>query len=229
MAHLPLDERGYPVPFFVAWVDGKPDFRCMTSGAWEACVTDRRCWICGGILGRFKAFVLGPIGCLTLTSPEPPSHRQCALFAVQACPFLVRPHAQRREARMPAEAEEPAGLMLKGNPGLVVLWTTTDYRPFRVGAGIGREGLLLKVGDPVPSEGLCEELMVEPWMQGRPASREEFRAALHEDVEELCATVAPFPDAREEVAQILGRLHDFETLMGWPPRPGGRMFWRLKP
>jgi hypothetical protein len=28
MRGLPLDERGYPVPWFVAWIDGKPEFRC---------------------------------------------------------------------------------------------------------------------------------------------------------------------------------------------------------
>ena len=26
---LPVDERGYPVPWFVAWRDGKPEFRAM--------------------------------------------------------------------------------------------------------------------------------------------------------------------------------------------------------
>ena len=28
IAALPVDERGYPVPWFVAWIDGKPEFRC---------------------------------------------------------------------------------------------------------------------------------------------------------------------------------------------------------
>jgi hypothetical protein len=26
---LPIDERGYPVPWFVAWENGKPEFRAM--------------------------------------------------------------------------------------------------------------------------------------------------------------------------------------------------------
>jgi hypothetical protein len=30
-ARLPADERGYPVPKFVEWIDGKPDFRCVDS------------------------------------------------------------------------------------------------------------------------------------------------------------------------------------------------------
>ena len=34
---LPIDDRGYPVPWFVHWVDGKPDFRLVRpDGAVEA-------------------------------------------------------------------------------------------------------------------------------------------------------------------------------------------------
>lgn len=28
IAKLPLNDSGYPVPFFVGYVNGKPDFRC---------------------------------------------------------------------------------------------------------------------------------------------------------------------------------------------------------
>lgn len=29
MQHLPVDERGFPAPYFVAWIDGKPDHRVV--------------------------------------------------------------------------------------------------------------------------------------------------------------------------------------------------------
>lgn len=32
MAELPTDHIGRPVPWFVAWIDGKPDFRVIGPG-----------------------------------------------------------------------------------------------------------------------------------------------------------------------------------------------------
>jgi len=53
MVHLPVDERGYPVPRFVEWIDGKPDFRVMNSQHYAACVNRNVCRICGEPLGRW--------------------------------------------------------------------------------------------------------------------------------------------------------------------------------
>jgi hypothetical protein len=37
MKVLKLDERGFPVPWFVHWEDGKPDFRIISPGKlWTA-------------------------------------------------------------------------------------------------------------------------------------------------------------------------------------------------
>jgi hypothetical protein len=48
MRDLPLDERGYPVPWFVAWVDGKPEFRAMDRHKFVTAIREKRCWVCAG-------------------------------------------------------------------------------------------------------------------------------------------------------------------------------------
>lgn len=125
---LKVDARGYPVPKFVAWVDGKPDHRIVDPKWIPVCVNERRCWLCGEKLGRYMAFVIGPMCAVNRISSEPPSHRECAEFAAKACPFLTRPMAQRREAGLPEELQMPAGLAIARNPGVTLVWVTTGYK-----------------------------------------------------------------------------------------------------
>ena len=55
IARLPV-HKGYPVPWFVAWIDGVPDFRVADGRKlWEA-VRHSRCWVCGDKLGSKLAF-----------------------------------------------------------------------------------------------------------------------------------------------------------------------------
>jgi hypothetical protein len=60
IAKLPVD-RGYPVPWFVAWVDGKPEFRVMDHRRLVRAIKESRCWVCGQKLGAIRAYVLGPM------------------------------------------------------------------------------------------------------------------------------------------------------------------------
>lgn len=159
MAGLPVDHRGYPVPKFVEWIDGKPDFRVMRGAHFQACITFESCWICGQRLGRNRTFVIGPMCAINRTSAEPPSHLDCAEFAARACPFLTMPKAQRREAGLPEGIAPPAGVQLKRNPGVALLWTSRNSQPFRV-----ENGVLFDVGDP---------LHVQWFAEGRAATRAE--------------------------------------------------------
>lgn len=161
---LPLDARGYPVPWFVAWVEGQPDHRVQDARQMTRAVQEQRCWICGEPLGRFLAFLLGPMCAVTRTISEPPSHRECAEYAIQACPFLSRPHMHRRTAGLPEAVTEAAGIPLKRNPGVVLLWITRSYR-LRPAPG----GVLFAVGEPVETHWYCE---------GRPATRAEVLASV---------------------------------------------------
>ncbi len=161
IAQLPRDpERGYPVPFFVASIDGKPDFRIADDQKRVRCVQERLCWICGDKLGRYLGFVIGPMCAINRISAEPPMHRECAEYSVRVCPFLLNPNQKRNPRPVNAETVEPAGIMIARNPGCMVLWITTGYSLVRDAGG----GTLFQVGNPIS---LC-------WVsEGRTAIRAE--------------------------------------------------------
>ena len=69
----PISETGYPVPWFVDWIDGKPDFRVMDGRKYDRAIKHDLCWLCGQTLGRFKVFTAGPMCAVNRTSGEPPS------------------------------------------------------------------------------------------------------------------------------------------------------------
>src|SRR5215471_20238556 len=95
VAKLPRDEKGRPVPWFVAWPDGKPDFRCVDAPKIYIAYRDQLCWICGEKLGKFLAFPIGPMCAVNHIASEPPSHKDCAIYAAMACPFLATPKMHR--------------------------------------------------------------------------------------------------------------------------------------
>lgn len=121
IAELPL-ARGYPVPWFVAWIDGEPDFRVIGPGKVRDAARFRWCWICGKPLGSRFAYLVGPMCAVNRTSAEPPSHRDCAVFSAIACPFMTKPQMRRREGNLPEDAVEPGGIMLRRNPGVALVW-----------------------------------------------------------------------------------------------------------
>src|SRR5690242_16765548 len=93
--------RGYPVPWFVADVDGVPDFRIVDARKFKPALEQRLCWLCGKPLGAYLAFPIGPMCAVNRVNSEPPSHRECAQWALQACPFLTQKEAGYRSAGLP--------------------------------------------------------------------------------------------------------------------------------
>lgn len=198
---LPVDDRGYPVPYFAAWVtergsprtrgyfDARPDFRLIYPGVIDDCVERGACWVCGEPLGRYGAFLAGPMCGINRTSAEPPSHVACARWAAQACPFLTLPKSKRREAGLP-DVDEPAGIMLTRNPGVAMLWI--------IGSGAGlfpdEEGRpLFHIGEP---------RKVEWWAHGRPATRAEVEDSVESGLPTLEALCRDDAD-RAELARLL--------------------------
>lgn len=171
--HLPIDPRGYPIPWFV-YIDDKgvADFRIIGRNKLYTAVKQRRCWLCGEPLGKYMAFVIGPMCCINRISSEPPSHRECALFAVQACPFLTRPKMRRREDNLTPQRVGAAGLGIPRNPGVALVWVTTGYRVQNVPADprLGsKPGVLFELGEP-------EEAL---WFaEGREATHDEVVASI---------------------------------------------------
>ena len=156
MQALRVSEKGYPVPWFVEWIDGKPDFRVMDGIKLRQAVKHGNCWLCGEVTGRHKTFVIGPMCVVNRTTAEPPSHHDCATFAAMACPFLILPKAKRREANLP-EHVAPAGFSIPRNPGATCLYTTQTFKPYNAHTltGGGR-GVLMELGEPTSLEWYAE-------------------------------------------------------------------------
>jgi hypothetical protein len=163
MVRLPISENGFPVPKFVKWIDGVPDFRAVDSAWLAKAVRCKLCWLCGEKLGRHMAFVIGPMCAINRTNSEPPSHLDCARFAVRACPFLTQPKRIRNEHDLPADRIPAPGMPLDRNPGVALIWITESYRLYET--HIGHPGMLFALGDPTA---------LEWYAYGRAATREEI-------------------------------------------------------
>jgi len=174
---LPVSPKGYPVPWFVAYLlrdgDGgfdevprqvegaEPDFRVVGSGKIQKAHRERRCWVCGDYMGAHLAFTIGPMCAVNRISSEPPAHRECAIFSATACPFLTKPRMKRNEAGLEDLGEtQDVGIAIKRNPGVALVWITRGYKVVRSGPGV-----LFRVGDP-------DEVL---WFaEGRTATRAEI-------------------------------------------------------
>ncbi len=163
MQRLPI-QRGYPVPWFVAQVNGEWDFRVIGPGKITQAHNQRRCWLCGQPLGANIVFTIGPMCSVNRVSAEPPSHLDCAQYGARACPFLSKPKMRRNDKDLPTENAKPAGIMLTRNPGVVALWVTRSYKLMRVANGV-----LFRIGDPV---------RVFWYAEGRTATRAEVMASI---------------------------------------------------
>lgn len=188
IAALPVDKIGRPVPWFVEWIHGVPDFRVMGAAKVIDAVRFKLCWVCGQRVGRYVTFTVGPMCAVNRTSPEPPAHQECAEFSVQRCPFLTTPAMVRRERHLPDGVTDPAGVMLKRNPGVALLWITRDFRVRRTPTGP-----LFAFGEPVS---------VQWWAQGRTATRAEIVASIDSGLPALRALV----DSTAEQAELDRRL-----------------------
>ena len=181
IAKLPTQEgTGYPVPWFVEWIDGKPDFRVMNTERYVEAVREKRCWICGGLIVSLVSgpapqatFVIGPMCAINRTSAEPPSHMACAEWSAHVCPFLVTPGRSRRYAGLPDERQPSGGIMIERNPGIALLWTSVTWRPYKPVTG----GVLFHIGEPYRSP---------VWLrEGRPATRDEVLDAISTGMPQL--------------------------------------------
>lgn len=162
---LRIDERGYPVPWFVAWINGKPEFRAADAAKRKDALERKLCWVCGGYLGTRLAFVLGPMCTITRTTSEPPCHRECAEWSAVNCPFLARPHMVRRDNNLPEEAIDAAGISIPRNPGVTCVWITFRFKIFLD----DDRRPLIEVSDPLETSW---------WAEGRPATRQEVERSI---------------------------------------------------
>jgi hypothetical protein len=167
---------GYVTPYFVAWYrEGKmvhektpgaiPHFPTVDVIRATHCRKQNLCWCCGKQLGTFKWFVFGPASAVVRQSVEPPSHRDCAHYAAQVCPFIVNPN---RTAG--AKPVRPGTVVNPGvsahHPGVCVLWATRTWTLLNVEP---KHGIYwFQPGEPET---------VEFWREGRKATRQEIQEA----------------------------------------------------
>ncbi len=181
MKALPVDYRGFPVPWFVAWEDGKPLFPVADGRKFAVAIKQGRCWVCGEALGRYKAFVIGPMCAVNRTSSEPPSHLDCAQFSARNCPFLTKPRMKRVDhGKLPIEVTRAAGEGILRNPGVTLVWVSTKFSTFSDGRG----GWLVDIGEPHN---------VEWYAHGRTATRAEIMESITSGLPLLEEMVAKDP------------------------------------
>lgn len=201
MQKLPIDKRGYPVPAFVDWIGGEPEFRAMNPRFLVKAINQRLCWTCGQPLYGEEVFVIGPMCAVNRVSSEPPSHRECALYAALNCPFLSKPQMVRRKDGLPGDfGKNAAGVMIERNPGVTLLYYTRRHKliasPEMPEAG-AHAGVLFSLGRPFKTEW---------YARGRPATRAEVL----ESIESGLAILRGHAEAHDgpEGVELLQRQYD---------------------
>lgn len=191
MQDLPIDPRGYPVPWFTPKINGEWDFQVTDRRKVTEAMQKHTCWICGKKLFRNLAYVIGPMCSITRVSSEPASHVECAEFAAKACPFLSRPKMPRPTLHNPAYKHEDGymgnvpGVGILRNPGVCLVWVTRKYKPFQT-----EGGMLIEIGDPI---------RFSAWRESREATHEEIIESMRTgmpSLTKLCKT-------REDVADLI--------------------------
>lgn len=123
MAHLRLDEKGYPIPFFAPIVDGKPNFKYQDTKKRDMCIERKLCPICGKKLPKDYSYIVsGPAGYKNGISSDAMMHRACAEFSMLACPHL---HFERSERKVDVS---PNPAMLPDKPGEIYLVKVSKFK-----------------------------------------------------------------------------------------------------
>ena len=173
MRNLPVDDRGFVVPWFVDKDrDGKPEFRAMDPRKLVRALNEKRCWVCGDQLGRFITFVAGPMCGVNRTSGEPPAHYECALWSAMNCPWLSNPMAERRVDEGMGYLQDSRVGAIQRNPGVTMLWVTRDYSVWKPQPN----QVLITMGEPE---------RVEFYKERRRATRAEVLASIESGLPHL--------------------------------------------
>ena len=88
LAHLPVDKRGYPIPYFVPIVDGEAEFKYGDPHKVDICLKYNKCWVCGRKI-KLPAYVItGPVGRKNNVVSDLPMHERCARYSLIICPHM---------------------------------------------------------------------------------------------------------------------------------------------
>jgi hypothetical protein len=159
MADRPVDRRGFPVPYFVAWLSplgarlregqGEPDHRIADPDKLARCLKFSLCWLCGVPLGKWRALVVGPMCLVNRTTAEPDCHPACAEYAARACPFLANQRTRRNDVRPLPSSSSSHPMGHKRNPGVACVFVHTERWLKRIPQAAGLAPLFrMPVGEP---------------------------------------------------------------------------------
>ena len=112
---------------------------------------------------------------------------------------------RRNEKALPDDKIAAAGFALERNPGVVCLWETKDYKPFKVNAGTA--GILFRLGTPTRVDWIC---------RNRAATRAEVLDSINSGFPELEKAAAH--DGPEGMAALMQYRQRMESLL--PPANG---------
>jgi len=127
LAHLKIESRGYPVPYFVGIIDGEPNFKFLNERKQHECMEHHLCGICGKKLYKdYSYFISGPIGLRNAVSTDPAMHRVCAEFALESCPHLKFQKAIRKENK----SDKKDYYMIEEKPEVMVMVKSSKYKKF---------------------------------------------------------------------------------------------------
>lgn len=120
MSKLPKDKRGYPIPVTVLMdEEGNPHFTVSNDKVRQDVIQHDKCALCGNKLYRFKWFVGGPKSAFAKDGAyfDPPMHKECAVYALQVCPWLAAPAYSRRIEGATLQPQNlPRGLSVAVDP-----------------------------------------------------------------------------------------------------------------
>lgn len=152
------------------------------------------------------AFVVGPMCAVNRISADPPSHRDCATYSAQVCPFLANPTMRRRPITGIDNTTAPPGHFLQRNPGVALVWTTRKYTVSRVD-----NGWLYNMTAPTA---------VEWWAHGRPATRTEVLTSMATGLPELKRLCHLDANPDQSLQQLANAMKTAIALAPPEPDPG---------
>lgn len=131
LSHLPVDKRGYPVPYFVTKVKGEWEFRFIDINHIKKIIREELCHICGKPLkGSDVYFISGPRGFQNRASSDAGMHEVCARFSLEACPHLYYQKAERRRNdELGKELNKTPSVIIKEKPNSVLLVKVISWWP----------------------------------------------------------------------------------------------------
>ena len=196
---LPINEKGFYVPWFSHWEGDKPIVQIADMRKMRLAIRKKLCWICGHPLGSYGAFVVGSMCVVSRVCSEPPNHRDCALFAVRACPYITKPLSKRTGHKTGLPLKDEPEFAFTGNPKLWLVYSTRSWSPHTSG-----ESTFFRFGEPD---------WYEFFHEGRKATREEIDEGFAEAQPRLQQEAEQ--KGPQAIRYLLDRTAQFNAMRDW--------------